>query len=52
MTRRPDIKRKLVVVGDGGELRRTGWCALLIIGCGKTCLLTVYAENRFPEVSL
>ena len=21
------------------------------IGCGKTCLLTVYAERRFPEVS-
>ena len=20
-------------------------------GCGKTCLLTVYAERRFPEVS-
>ena len=53
-TPRPDIKRKLVVVGDGGmSSTASGANVMLIsIGCGKTCLLTVYAERRFPEVRL
>ena len=30
------IRKKLVIVGDGG--------------CGKTCLLTVFSKDQFPEV--
>jgi hypothetical protein len=53
--RRPDLKRKLVVVGDGEHATQYSHLTsphLNSGGCGKTCLLIVYAENRFPEVGV
>ena len=35
-TMMPAIRKKLVIVGDGA--------------CGKTCLLTVFSKDRFPDV--
>jgi GTPase SAR1 family protein len=32
------IRKKLVIVGDGA--------------CGKTCLLIVFSQDKFPEVRL
>lgn len=34
--RRGDYRMKIVVIGDGG--------------CGKSCLLTTYSRNKFPEL--
>lgn len=59
-SRKPDAKKKLVVVGDGTSVRVLSCLFLTKMssitspfpgGCGKTCLLIVYAENRFPEVT-
>ncbi|KAG7663271.1 RHO1 [[Candida] subhashii] len=32
----PDIRRKLVVIGDGA--------------CGKTCLVAVFSQGKFPDI--
>jgi len=50
----PDVKRKIVLVGDGELLAcvfvRRGADLSSQGGCGKTTLLMTYAHNRLPEV--